>query len=345
MRQRAFLIVASVLAVLFVGVGAIYAYDKSREDDVAKGISVSGVPIGGMTEKQARERLQEELTARLNQPVVARYKGRPYRLKATTAQVRFDVNGMVDEAIARSREGSIFARTVRNLRGSNIHEDLPVQVSYSKRAVERYVSRVARGIDRRPQNAEIDFQAARLGRVEEVWGRKLDRVRLRRAVTSAIEQQRFGTVRPVVRQLRPRVTKRDLARQYPVVLTIDRGGFTLRLFRNLNLARTYPIAVGSQGYSTPGGLYAIENKSVDPAWNVPNESWAGSLAGTVVPGGAPDNPLKSRWLGFGGGRGIHGTADDASIGTAASHGCIRMHVPDVEQLYDMVPTGAPLYVV
>jgi L,D-transpeptidase-like protein/putative peptidoglycan binding protein len=344
-RQRAFLIIASVLAVLFVGVGAIYAYDKSREDDVTEGISVSGIPIGGMSEKQARQRLQEELTARLNQPVVARYKGQRFRLKAITAQIRFDINGMVDEAIDRSREGSIFARTVRNVRGSNIDEDLPVQVSYSKPAVDRFVRRVARGIDRKPQNAEIDFQAAVLGRVQEVWGRKTDRARLRREVTGAIEQQRFGTVRALVRRVRPRVTKADLARQYPVVLTIDRGGFTLRLFRNLNLARTYPIAVGSQGYSTPGGLYSIENKQIDPAWSVPNEAWAGALAGSVVPGGAPDNPLKSRWLGFGGGRGIHGTADDASIGSAASHGCIRMHVGDVEELYDQVPTGAPLFIV
>jgi hypothetical protein len=344
-RQRAFLIVASVLAVLFVGVGVIYAYDKSREDDVAKGILVSGIPVGGMNEKEARQRLGEELTARLNQPVVTRYKGQKFMLRATTAQVRFDVNGMVDEAIARSREGSIFARTVRNLRGSNINEDLPVQVSYSKPAVDRFVRRVYKGIDRAPQNAEIDFQAARLGRIQEVWGRKTDRARLRREVMAAIEQQRFGSVRPIVRRVRPRVTKADLVRQYPLVLTIDRGAFTLRVFRNLNLSRTYPIAVGSQGYSTPGGLYSIENKAVDPAWNVPNEAWAGALAGTVVPGGAPDNPLKSRWLGFGGGRGIHGTADSGSIGTAASHGCIRMHVPDVEELYDMVPTGAPLYVV
>jgi lipoprotein-anchoring transpeptidase ErfK/SrfK len=49
-------------------------------------------------------------------------------------------------------------------------------------------------------------------------------------------------------------------------------------------------------------------------------------------------------MGITGSVGIHGTGDDASIGTRASHGCIRMHVPDVEELYDEVPVGSPIYI-
>jgi lipoprotein-anchoring transpeptidase ErfK/SrfK len=83
---------------------------------------------------------------------------------------------------------------------------------------------------------------------------------------------------------------------------------------------------------------------VNPAWNVPNSAWAGSLAGTTVPGGAPDNPLKARWMGIFDGAGIHGTDAIGSIGTAASHGCIRMRIPDVIDLYDQVPVGAPVFI-
>jgi lipoprotein-anchoring transpeptidase ErfK/SrfK len=45
------------------------------------------------------------------------------------------------------------------------------------------------------------------------------------------------------------------------------------------------------------------------------------------------------------GDGIHGTDEPGSIGSAASHGCIRMLVPDVIQLYGMTPVGTPAYVV
>jgi lipoprotein-anchoring transpeptidase ErfK/SrfK len=41
---------------------------------------------------------------------------------------------------------------------------------------------------------------------------------------------------------------------------------------------------------------------------------------------------------------VHGTSDDASIGSNASHGCIRMHIPDVEELYPEVPIGSPIYI-
>jgi lipoprotein-anchoring transpeptidase ErfK/SrfK len=104
------------------------------------------------------------------------------------------------------------------------------------------------------------------------------------------------------------------------------------------------VAVGKQGLETPAGLYHIQNKGVNVPWNVPNSSWAGSLAGTTVPGGAPDNPLKARWLGVFDGAGIHGTDQVGSLGTAASHGCVRMAIPDVVELYPQVPVQAPMYI-
>jgi lipoprotein-anchoring transpeptidase ErfK/SrfK len=72
--------------------------------------------------------------------------------------------------------------------------------------------------------------------------------------------------------------------------------------------------------------------------------WAGSLQGQVIPGGAPNNPLKARWLGIADGVGIHGTSEDWSIGSRASHGCIRMHVGDVVDLYPRVPVGTKVLI-
>ncbi|MGH3032917.1 MAG: L,D-transpeptidase, partial [Gaiellaceae bacterium] len=92
------------------------------------------------------------------------------------------------------------------------------------------------------------------------------------------------------------------------------------------------------------GLYQIETKAANPAWYVPDKPWAGDLAGKVIAPDDPKNPIKARWMGFWEGAGIHGTADEASIGTAASHGCVRMTVRDVKDLYDRVPLHTPLYI-
>jgi lipoprotein-anchoring transpeptidase ErfK/SrfK len=139
------------------------------------------------------------------------------------------------------------------------------------------------------------------------------------------------------------VTTAELADKYPHFITIDRQSFRLRYFKDLKLTKTYVVGVGQAGFDTPVGLYHVQNKAVNPAWHVPKKPWAGKLAGRVIPPG-PDNPIKSRWMGIYDGAGIHGTADVGSLGTAASHGCIRMSVPQVEELYDRVPVQTPIYI-
>src|SRR5207247_451349 len=143
----------------------------------------------------------------------------------------------------------------------------------------------------------------------------------------------------------PPETPVNLRTENAYFITIYRDEKRLRLFRRLKLAKVYTIAVGRIGLETPAGFYRVRNKAINPAWYVPKKSWAGSLAGKIIPGGAPDNPIKARWLGIYDGAGIHGTDDIASLGTAASHGCIRMSIPDVKELYRIVPVGTRIYIV
>ena len=134
-----------------------------------------------------------------------------------------------------------------------------------------------------------------------------------------------------------------LRRRYPSFITIDRARFTLRVYNHLRFVKSYPIAVGQQGLETPAGLYHIQDKTVNPSWQVPLSSWAGSLAGQLIPPG-PDDPIKARWMGIFNGAGIHGTDETWSIGHAVSHGCVRMTIPDVIDLYDRVQVGTPVYI-
>jgi lipoprotein-anchoring transpeptidase ErfK/SrfK len=99
------------------------------------------------------------------------------------------------------------------------------------------------------------------------------------------------------------------------------------------------------GLETPAGQYHIDDKQVDPSWDVPNSPWAGSLAGKVIPPG-PADPLKARWMGIYNGAGIHGIdpSEYGTIGHNASHGCIRMSIPDMIDLYSQTPVGAPVYI-
>jgi lipoprotein-anchoring transpeptidase ErfK/SrfK len=343
MRHRWFILVAVLLLVLIGGAVAAFAYDSSRDNLIAKGVTIAGVHVGGMTTAEARQVIHRELQKPLERPVTVRRGQTRFRLSAQDAGVQADIGGMVDEALAVSRDGSIFSRVARDLTGGEADAQVPARVHYSESAVGGLVKRVSKKLNRPARDAEVSFPS--LDKVKEQKGRRVRAAVLEQRIAQSLTVPGSDrTVKAPVRILKPKVTEADLADKYPVVLVVDRYNFKLRLYKRLALQKEYTVAVGALGFDTPAGLYHIQNKAINPAWSVPNAAWAGSLAGTVVPGGTPENPLKARWLGIFNGAGIHGTDETYSLGHAASHGCVRMSIPDVIELYDQVPVGAPIYI-
>jgi L,D-transpeptidase catalytic domain/Putative peptidoglycan binding domain len=345
MRSRLAFITAGFLAVVVIGVGGVYAYDQVQSDRIADGVRVAGIDVGGLSSDQARAKVQRELAARLDQPVIVRAEDRTFKLTPRQARVGIDVQGSVDAALAESRHGTIVNRMVREVQGEAMNENLPARITYSTAAVRGFVNHVNRKVARKAADASLEYSGSGIKQVKGKDGLAVDKGALQRNVESLLDGGAGSrTVDVPVHRTKPKVTAAELAKKYPTVITIDRGSFKLHLFKGLKEFKTYSIAVGASGYDTPTGLYSIQDKTVDPTWHVPNKAWAGSLAGTTVPGGSPENPLKARWMGIYNGAGIHGTAEDDSIGSAASHGCIRMHVSDVIDLYDRVDVGNPVYI-
>jgi lipoprotein-anchoring transpeptidase ErfK/SrfK len=342
--RRGILIGSVVVGLLLALVVGAWAYDDSKRDTIAKGVRVGGVDVGGMSASDARRQVERQLLRRLRRPVVATYDGRRVVLSARRAGVAVNVDGAVDEALARSREGSIFTRVGRELTGGSVEADVQPRVVYSRLAVEHFVAQVGDGFDRAPRDASIAFSPTSLEPVAAQDGVTVDRRRLRRGVVRALTTADASPAVAVrARTVRPKVTTTQLAAKYPVVITVDRSSFRLRLWKDLRLEKTYTIAVGQAGLETPSGVYAINDKQVNPSWHVPNSAWAGDLAGQVIPPG-PADPIKARWMGIYAGAGIHGTDEIDSLGSAASHGCIRMAIPDVIDLYDRTPLGTTIYI-
>ena len=347
MRSRSFFIVATLVVLLVAAAGGIYAYDSGREHQITRGITVGGVPVGGMKEAAARAKLRRAVLEPLNQPVVARYERKHYKLTPAQAKVGVDIDGSISQAIQRSREGNILARTARNLQGKQINEDIKLDINYNHRAITRMVKRISRQIDRAPRDATLNLEKGDVNPTPSATGLSVRaaklRSQLRRSLLS-VDSSRSVKVR--TKMVEPKVTSKDLAEKYPAVVIVRRGAFQLSLYKHLKLTKTYGIAVGRVGLETPAGLYHVQNKAINPAWTMPNSSWvAPGDRGKVIPGGTPENPLKARWLGIYAGAGIHGTDDSGSIGSAASHGCIRMRIPVAEWLFDHVEIGTPVYIV
>jgi lipoprotein-anchoring transpeptidase ErfK/SrfK len=344
-RTKSFILVAASLAVLVVLGGALYAYDNARADKIAPGVKVAGIPLGGLSPDAARARLEAQILRPLQRPIVIHHATKTWTLGPREAHLRADLSAMVDAAMARSHEGDIFSRSWRSLTGKKVDDDLQPTVEYSDAAVIRLIDRVRKSVERPAKDAQVTIDADGVKTVPGVEGLAIRaaslHIRIGAAITSTSATRTFIAH---THHTQPKVTSDDLARKYGTVIVVNRGQFRLRLFKELKLTQSFGIAVGQVGLETPAGQYTIANKAINPAWHVPNSPWAGDLAGKVIAGDDPSNPIKARWLGIFDGVGIHGTSDDASIGHNASHGCIRMHIPDVEKLYDEVPVGSAVYI-
>jgi len=345
MSRAATLAAAAAVAVVALLVGAVFVVDAASEGRIADGMRVGDVDVGGLDGAAARARVQRALSSAVRRPVTVRYREQRLTLRPERVGARLDARATVDAARDKGRsESNAFERV---LGSGEVDAAVAPRVAYSRAELQAFVERVAKRVDAPPKDADIDIRDGKLRRRHARSGVRVERDRLAAALVASLSSS-SGAGRRVV-EVPVRVTRRpdrtlaDLAPRYPTVIAVDRDAKELRLYKRLKLVRRYKIAVGQAGLETAAGRYEIQEKVVNPPWHVPTSAWAGDLAGQTIAPNDPRNPLEARWMGFHDGQGIHGTDDLASLGTAASHGCIRMSVPAVKQLYRQVKVGTPVF--
>ena len=329
--MRALAPLTTLLFLLVLAVPAAAQTPLPPEQRIAPGVKAGGLDVGALTVAEAAAKLQQTYGPPLYNPVAVHVGGRRFRLGPRRSKLKFDT--------------ILTAKRAYQAGLTNPAADVPLATSMSNTRIRTFARRVAREVYVAPRDATIRITLRRIYRRKSVTGRSLDANALRAAIRLTLSNATAPhKLRPDRKILRARVNANDLARAYGTVVTIDRNHFKLRLFKRLKFSRSYGIAVGQPGYPTPTGRFQISNKQVNPAWTAPNSPWAGELAGTTTPGGSASNPLRARWMGIAGGVGIHGTSQEYSIGSRASHGCIRMRVADVIDLYSRVPVGTPVFI-
>ncbi len=318
-------VLLSALALLLV----LAAPAGAQEPRIAPGTKAGNLDVGGLTVQEAVVKLQQSYNASLGRPLSIQVAGRRYRLTIKKAKLAFDA--------------PLTARRALRQPAANV----PLAITWDQKVVQKLSDRVAKAVYLAPRNAEIRITLRHIFRTSSRTGRSLSATTVRTMIEQTLanpDPASSRIVRPARKILKARITADKLARAYPTVITIDRNNFKLRLFKRLKFSKSYGVAVGQSAYPTPTGRFSITNKQVNPAWTAPNSPWAGELAGTTTPGGSAANPLRARWMGIVNGVGIHGTSQEYSIGSRASHGCIRMRVADVIDLYPRVPVGTPVLI-
>jgi lipoprotein-anchoring transpeptidase ErfK/SrfK len=313
-------VLRTIVALLAIaGLAAAAASPAEVLHAIEPGVSVSGAHLGGLTAQPASTRVR----ARFSRPIVVVYGQRTFTAGPAELGARAGVNAAVRAALSAMPRKRIA---------------LPVR--YSSAAVSTFVHEIAAQVERDSQNAALLGATTAGPRFRpDHPGRVVDETAAQRAIAHELETGARAPVRLVTMRYG---AARTVAGFGPLIV-IDRAENSLKLFDANRLVRKFPVATGQAIYPTPAGRFRIVVKEANPWWYPPTyDAWAKGLH-PVPPG--PGNPLGTRWMGLSvPGVGIHGTDEPGSIGYSASHGCIRMQVPDAEWLFQHVRVGTPVFI-
>jgi lipoprotein-anchoring transpeptidase ErfK/SrfK len=251
------------------------------------------------------------------------------------------VNGKKIELHPRKLAAAYIQPAVGRALSARPGTNVKLVVAVRGTALRATADALQRRFDRVARDAQLRLVNGKPRVLPEVKGVAIDRIDLLKRVSHALAGNSRLPLGVHAKTVRPAVTAAGLG---PVIL-INRSQNRLWLFKPDNeVWREFAVATGQAIYPTPTGRFDIVVKQVDPWWYPPTQdAWAAGLS-PVPPG--PGNPLGTRWMGLSApGIGIHGTDEPSSIGWNASHGCIRMQVPDAEWLFGHVQIGTTVFIV
>jgi lipoprotein-anchoring transpeptidase ErfK/SrfK len=335
------LVAIGVVAILTSGTAyAAFRYDRSEAERILPGVTVGGVDVGGKTHDEAIRLLEDKADDRLSTDVVVRAGGNDWSITPEALGVRADVAGAVDRAFAVTDDLSFFSRLYHRLWDQPVEgASYKIGFTYDQDAVRSFVQQVYDETNVEPVDAEIAMVDGELVTQRSQEGEELKVELATKRIEHALERH-VSEVEIPTKVVEPDVSTASLGK----TIVVDVSANTLQLYDGLKVIKEYRVATGTPGFPTPTGTFEIVDKKENPTWVNPDPTgWGAGMPASIGPG--PGNPLGTRamYLNAPGIR-IHGTWSSSSIGTAASHGCIRMLIADSESLYPLVPIGTPVIV-
>ncbi|MCE5204419.1 MAG: L,D-transpeptidase/peptidoglycan binding protein [Coriobacteriales bacterium] len=312
--------------------------DYVHREALPAGASVNGTDLSGLPRAEAYELIEERVAEPLTSPVSVRFGDKSFELDVSGV-LTVDLDEMLEEAFAPKQASSLPERVRARATGSRPGSAVDPVTTVDTEALRDWIEGVAAQVDTPSVDATLAVEGRELVVTPARRGIRVDVPATAEALTKALTQ---GTkqVELVVNYTEPKVTEDTIGK----AILVRRSDRLLLLYNNGEVEKRYSVAVGTPGYPTPRGWWKIVQKRYMPTWSNPGSAWAKDMPKTIGPG--PGNPLGTRALNLNApGIRIHGTSSDWSIGTAASHGCMRMHMWDIEDLYDRVGVGTPVIVI
>ena len=328
-----------IAALLVAGSVVAYGYERASAEQFYPGTRIGGVLIGSRTTAEAEVLLKTRFVTPLHNPMTITAADFETKASPWDMGMRVDVHDIVRDALVDQQAAPFPKRLWHRAFGEE--RAVRVRSIVDEKVFAAYLIETFEKVDQEPEDARLEIVEGKvkLRVVPHKLGRYVD--------AGAAEQRVFDAMMAGASSVDlPVKVKQPVLRteSFDTAIIISTSANILKLYGKGELRKTYGVATGTGGYPTPRGQFRVTAKRLNPTWYNPNSRWSVDMP-AFIPAG-PNNPLGTRALNLNAsGIRIHGTPDDASIGTNASHGCIRMHMKEVEELFEKVNVGTPVLIV
>jgi vancomycin resistance protein YoaR len=146
---------AGLVAVLVLGAGALYAFDRQYDGRILPGVRAGSIDLSGLTPESARSRLGAAYAPAAEGELLLTAGDRTVRVSYADVGRRIDVDALVADAAAIGRSGSAFDRLIGNVRTAVRGVDLDPRMLLDETALTARIEAVAANLDRAPSDASV----------------------------------------------------------------------------------------------------------------------------------------------------------------------------------------------
>lgn len=338
-------LVATLMFLLSASLAWGVVFDYQSRGIVSNGVTVAGHDLTGMTEAEARATIEQAVSTPMLRPVTVTGDKKTWTLDPKGI-VTIDADSMISAAYSPKRTATLLERLHSQLTGKPLRVDVKPVYTVDSAAIKSFVARAASKVDRDPVDSVRTIVGYAFKITPSAYGAKVDRkgavARISKGLSAeAALSSADRVVTLPVGVLRPTVVPAS----FKTAIIVSLSECRIRLYDGAKLVKSYPCAPGQPAYPTPRGDFHIVSKQVDAPWINPGTAWAASMPSMIS--GGPDNPMGDRKIGIDyPGVFMHGIppGEFGSIGTHASHACMRMFPSDVHDLFGRVHIGDPVFI-
>lgn len=344
---RKVLSIVAIVALFLVAAAGVFGVvsDYASRTIVAKGASLVGHDLTGMNEGEVKAAVDQYVSTPVMRPLTVGGDGKTWEIDPRGI-VEVDVDAMVAQAYSPSRNATLVTRLVSKIAGDPLPVEVKPVYSVDTSKVADWFKQTASTVDRPPVDAKREVVGYDIKITPAIVGASVEQ-------TTAVEHLAKVLTSDAARSTDSKVTSLPITAIKPSIdassfgnaIVVNLSACKVRLFVGSELVKEYACAPGQPAWPTPKGDFKIVNKQANAPWINPHSAWSASMPDSI-PGG-PGNPMGDRKIAINfPGVFLHGIprSEYSSIGTHASHGCMRMMPASIHDLYPRVNIGDPVYI-